>query len=108
MISFDLKTTFEELLSADPSVINHANACLTLAKSYPCRPGFDGSKAEIVLHIPIVFDPTSVDYKTAITTELKTQNARKQTTPLMIFTDAETGERLIQDPNVPKGQGKLF
>ena len=108
MISFDLRTTFEELLNADPDIIKNANDCLTMIKSYTCRPGFDGAKAELVLHIPVVFDPTAVNYKTVISTEIKTQNVRKQSTPLMIFTDVETGERLIQDPNVPKGQGKLF
>ena len=108
MISFDVKTTFEELLNADPNIIKTANECLTIIKSYTARPGFDGAKAELVLHIPIAFDSSSADWKAAITTEIKTQNVKKQNTPLMIYTDAETGERLVQDPNVPKGQGKLF
>lgn len=108
MISFDVKTTFMELLEADPNTVKNADECLTMIKSYTARPGFDTAKAELIIRVPVVFDDTACAYKTQIATEIKTQNAKKQSTPLMIYTDADTGERITQDPNVPKGQTKLF
>lgn len=108
MISFDVKATFMELLEADPEIAKNADECLTMIKSYTARPGFDAAKAELIIHVPVVFDDSACSYKTQISTEIKTQNAKKQHTPLMIYTDQDTGERMIRDPNVPKGQGKLF
>lgn len=108
MISFDVKTTFTELLEADPQTIESANECLTMIKSYTARPGFDAAKAELIIHVPVIFDESACAYKTQIATEIKTQNLKKQNVPLMIYTDVDTGKRVTQDPNVPKGQGKLF
>lgn len=108
MIRFDVKTKVMELLEADPQTIRNADECLTIIKSYTARPGFDAAKAELIIHIPVVFDETACVYKTQIATEIKTQNVKKQSVPLMIYTDEDTGERITQDPNVPRGQGKFF
>lgn len=108
MISFDVKTTIMELLEADPQTLKNAEECLTMIKSYTCRPGFDAAKAELIIHVPVIFDDSACAYKAQIATEIKTQNTKKQSAQLMIYTDADTGERITRDPNVPKGQAKLF
>lgn len=107
MITFGMDTTIEDLLEADPEVMQGAQASLIMLKSMTCRPSFDGTAGELIIHIPIEFDSTACLYKTEITTELKMKGVKKQKEKLQIYTDQETGEKIVQDPTLPKGQTRL-
>lgn len=108
MITFDLNTGIRELLEADPEVIKSADLSLSMLKSQTARPSFDKCEGEIIIHVPVKFDAATCKYQTEIMTEMKTKSVRKQSTPLMIYIEKETGEIITQDPAAAKGQLSLL
>ena len=107
MITFGMDSTIEDLLEADPEVMQGAQASLIMLKAMTCRPSFDGTAGELVIHIPVTFDPDSCLYQTEIQTELKLKGIKKQKEKLKIYIDKETGEKIVQEPTQPKGQTRL-
>ena len=108
MIIFEGKTGIRELLEADPDVLDSANRCLNMLKTHTVANTFDKSEGELIIHVPVVFDAKNCCFQTDITTEMKVKGVRKQDTPLMIYTDAKTGEIITQDPKAAKGQLSLL
>lgn len=108
MITFDVKTSFADLITADPEFADSAEKALTSIKTYAAKPNQDAVKAELIIHIPVIFDPDNLIFQTAMSIDTKLQTVKKQKTPLMIYVDPETGELVSQDPSVVRGQMKLI
>ena len=108
MITFAADTRIRELLEADPDVLSGADRILNMLKTHTAASSFDKSAGELLIHVPVEFDAAACRFKTDITTEMKIKGIRKQDTPLMIYTDTETGEIVTQDPAAAKGQLSLL